>query len=146
MVVERLAQARAEPALQVAATLAATLGRLPSRVLLPALHAQAESVDFAATTLPGLRGERHLCGALIEGAFPLGPRLGCPMNITAFGNGDRLDVGVALDTAAFTDPDHLVACLQDAFAEYVSAAGGERVADRVAVTWPNPSAGAAAAD
>jgi hypothetical protein len=50
------------------------------------------------------------------------------MNITAFGNGDRLDVGVALDTSAFADPDHLVACLHDAFAEYIASAGGERVA------------------
>ena len=67
VVVERLAQARREPALRVASTLAATLGRLPARVLLPALHAQADSVDFAATTLPGLRGDRHICGAADRG-------------------------------------------------------------------------------
>ena len=79
---------------------AATLGRLPTRLLLPALHAQADSVDFAATALPGLRGARHICGSLIEASYPLGPRLGCPMNITAFGNDDRLDVGIALDPAA----------------------------------------------
>ena len=97
--VERLAQARQEPALQVASTLAATLGRLPTRLLLPALHAQADSVDFAATALPGLPGQRHLCGSLIEGSYPLGPRLGCPMNITAFGNEDRLDIGIAIDVA-----------------------------------------------
>ena len=54
---ERLAQARREPALQVASTLAATLGRMPTRILLPALRAQAESIDFAATALPGLRGD-----------------------------------------------------------------------------------------
>jgi WS/DGAT/MGAT family acyltransferase len=123
VVVERLAQARAEPALKVASTLVATLGRLPSRVLMPALRAQAESVDFAATTVPGLRGERHLCGSRIETIYPLGPRLGCPMNITAFGNGDRLDAGIALDPTAFADPDHLVECLRDAFAGYVAAAG-----------------------
>ena len=35
---------------------------------------------------PGLRGTRHICGSLIEASYPLGPRLGCPMNITAFGN------------------------------------------------------------
>ena len=113
VVVERLAQARREPALQVASTLAATLGRLPTRLLLPALHAQADSVDFAATALPGLRGPRHVCGSLIEAIYPLGPRLGCPMNITAFGNDDRLDVGIALDPAALEQPDLLVECLTE---------------------------------
>ena len=124
VVVERLAQARREPALQVASTVAATLGRLPTRLLLPALHAQADSVDFAATALPGLRGARHICGSLIDALYPLGPRLGCPMNITALGNGDRLDVGIALDHAAVEQPDLLVECLTDAFDSYVTTAAG----------------------
>ena len=122
VVVERLAQARREPALQVASTVAATLGRLPTRLLLPALHAQADSVDFAATALPGLRGARHICGSLIDAIYPLGPRLGCPMNITALGNDDRLDVGIALDHAAVEQPDLLVECLTDAFDSYVTTA------------------------
>ncbi len=119
---ERLAQARREPALQVASTLAATLGRMPTRILLPALRAQAESIDFAATALPGLRGERHLCGSRIEASYPLGPRLGCPMNVTAFGTDGRLDVGIALDPVAFTQPDLLVKCLREAFDGLVTAA------------------------
>lgn len=127
VVVERLAQARREPALQVASTLAATLGRLPTRLLLPALHAQADSVDFAATAVPGLRGTRHICGSVIETSYPLGPRLGCPMNITAFGNDGRLDVGIALDPIAVTQPDLLVECLTEAFSSYaVAAANGGR--------------------
>jgi diacylglycerol O-acyltransferase len=123
VVAERLAQAREEPALRVASTLAATIGRLPSRVLLPALHAQADSVDFAATTLPGLRGSRHICGARIDTSYPLGPRLGCPMNITAFGDDDRLDVGIALDPMVITQPDLLVECLTNAFASFAKVAG-----------------------
>lgn len=123
VVAERLSQARREPALRVASTVASTLGRLPPRVLMPALRAQAESVDFAATVLPGLRHDRHICGAAIESIFPLGPRLGCPVNVTAFGSADRLDIGIAVDPTAFTDPDLLVQCLTDAFAGYVTAAG-----------------------
>jgi diacylglycerol O-acyltransferase len=122
VVAERLAQARREPALRVASTVAATLGRLPPKVLLPALRAQAESVDFTATALPGLRGDRRICGSLIEESYPLGPRLGCPMNITAFGNAGRLDVGLALDPSAFADPELLVGCLTEAFAGYIAAA------------------------
>lgn len=122
VVVERLAQSRREPALRVASSLATTIGRLPNRLLLPALHAQADSVDFAATAIPGLRATRHICGARIEASYPLGPRLGCPMNITALGNDDRLDVGIALDPAAITEPDVLVECLVEAFARLATAA------------------------
>jgi hypothetical protein len=121
IVVERLAQARREPALQVASRVAQTLGRLPTRMLLPALHAQADSVDFAATALPGLPAGRHLCGAAIEGSYPLGPRLGCPMNITAFGDSDRLDVGIAIDPVAIAEPDYLVECLTRSFDTYRAA-------------------------
>ena len=129
IVVERLAQARREPALQVASTVAATLGRLPNQLLLPALHAQADSVDFAATAVPGLRGTRHICGAPIDAIYPLGPRLGCPMNITAFGKDDRLDVGIALDHAAIERPELLVECLTEAFDSYVTAALAGPTAD-----------------
>ena len=72
--------------------------------------------------MPGLRSERHICGPLIEASFPLGPRLGCPMNITAFGNAGRLDVGIALDPSAFADPELLVECLLEAFGGVRAAA------------------------
>jgi diacylglycerol O-acyltransferase / wax synthase len=141
VVVTRLAQARREPALRVVSSLAATIGRLPTRMLLPALHAQAQSIDFAATALPGLRGARHICGAQIESSFPLGPRLGCPMNITAFGNGDRLDIGIALDDRVFPDSEVLVDCLRDAFGTFATAAASGAGAVDVDVDgWSTPTA------
>ncbi len=115
VVAERLAQARCEPALRVATSLATTAGYLPTSMLLSALHAQAASVDFAATAVPGLRGARHICGSLIEAGYPLGPRLGCPMNVTALGNEDRLDIGVAIDPNVLDQTDLLVECLVEAF-------------------------------
>ncbi len=45
------------------------------------------------------------------------------MNITAFGNDGRLDIGIALDSLHFADPEHLLECLRDAFDSYLSAAG-----------------------
>jgi hypothetical protein len=119
VVADRLSQARREPALQIVSQLAATIRCLPNRLLVPALHAQAESVDFAATTLPGLRGSRHICGARVVGAYPLGPRLGCPMNITAFGSDDRLDLGIALDATVVVEPELFLECLTEAFDSYV---------------------------
>ena len=121
VVAERLARARSEPALSLTSALAATISRLPIRLLIPALHAQADTVDFAATTLPGSRSPRHLCGTAIQQSYPFGPRLGCPLNISAFGNEDRLDIGIAVDSATVTDPELLLDCLQMAFASFVPA-------------------------
>ena len=58
---------------------------------------------------------------MIAGSYPLGPRLGCPMNITAFGNDDRLDIGIAIDPSAITEPEYLVECLTRSFDTYRSA-------------------------
>jgi len=119
MVAERLAQARTEPALRLTNALAWGISRMPMRLMLPALHAQADSVDFAATALPGLRGDRHICGSRVEAVHPFGPRLGCPVNITALGNDDRLDVGIALDTAAVAEPDIFLRSMGEAFEMFV---------------------------
>jgi len=116
VVAERLTQARTEPALRFAPAVASTISYLPAQVLIPVLHAQAGTVDFAATLIPGLRGSGRICGARIETSYPFGPRLGCPVNLTAFGNKDRLDVGVALDPAAITEPAVFLECLGEAFA------------------------------
>ena len=118
VVAERLERARREPVVRIASGVASVVGRLPTRVLAPALHAQANSVDFVATTLPGFRTDRHIGGALIEECFPFGPRLGCLANISAFGNGDRLDIGISLDPNAITDPQGFVECLATAFHAY----------------------------
>jgi hypothetical protein len=105
-----------------------TVGRMPTRVLIPALHAQADTVDFAATTVPGSRSAQHICGATVEQSYPFGPRLGCPMNISALGNHDRLDIGIALDPSAVTDPDSLLDCLHTAFAGFKSGSGARKEA------------------
>jgi WS/DGAT/MGAT family acyltransferase len=125
VVAERLAAARHEPAARLTDTLAAAISRLPARLLVPALHAQAGSIDFVASALPGLRGPRQLCGATITAGYPFGPRLGSPVNVTAFGNDDRLDIGIAVDPVAVADPEALVECLASSFRLYAPAAGAE---------------------
>jgi diacylglycerol O-acyltransferase len=123
VVAERLARARREPAVRMTEMLASVASRLPHRLLMPAMRAQAASIDFVATTLPGARGVRHLCGAVVETSFPFGPRLGSLMNATAFGVGDRLDVGIALDPVAIAEPDVLVECVHEAFNSFAGTHG-----------------------
>src|SRR5262249_17360217 len=98
------------------------LARLPNRLLLPALHSQARSVDFAATSFPGLRGLHAICGAEIEQSYPFGPRLGCLMNVTGFAIGDHLDVGITLDPAPINHPELLLSCITEAFEHFTTAA------------------------
>jgi WS/DGAT/MGAT family acyltransferase len=119
IVADRLTRARDEPALRFAGMLASTVSYLPAPVLIPALHAQVGTVDFAATAIPGIRGSGQICGARIETSFPFGPRLGCPVNLTAFAHRDRLDVGVALDPAAITEPAVFLECLGEAYTSLV---------------------------
>jgi hypothetical protein len=99
-------------------TLASTISRLPTRVLVPALHAQAATVDFVATALPGFRAHATICGGRVLASYPFGPRLGCSINVTALGNTNRLDLGIAIDPTAVTDVDLLLACLAEAFNRY----------------------------
>jgi len=87
------------------------------------MRAQANTVDFVATSLPGIRGVRHIGGAVIEKSFPFGPRLGSLVNVTGYGVDDRLDVGVALDPSAITEPELLVECMVKAFEGFVAAHG-----------------------
>src|SRR5205823_8556683 len=56
-----LTSVAAEPGLAVAEGLAGLISLLPASVLVPALRAQARTVDFAASIVPGLRSrsEEH---------------------------------------------------------------------------------------
>ena len=123
VITERLARSRREPALHATELLASAISYLPTRFLMPALRAQAKSVDFVATSLPGVHSGQHICGAVIEESYPFGPRLGSLMNITGFGIGDRLNVGIGLDPVAITEPGVLVDCMLDAFQSFTRPHG-----------------------
>jgi diacylglycerol O-acyltransferase / wax synthase len=120
---ERLSRARQEPALHLTEMLTSVISYLPSRVLVPALRAQAGSVDFVATALPGIHGVRQVCGAAVEMFVPFGPRLGSLMNVTGFGVDDRLDVGIVLDPTAISEPEMLVECMKEAFQGFAGTNG-----------------------
>jgi len=123
VVAERLRRARHEPALHVTEMLTSAISHLPTRFLASTMRAQANTVDYVATSLPGIRGVRHIGGAVIEKSFPFGPRLGTLMNITGFGVDDRLDVGIALDPTAIAEPELLIECMTRAFQGFVAPHG-----------------------
>src|SRR5258706_3787524 len=60
----------AEPGLTMAEGLAGLISLLPASVLVPALPAQARTVDFATSIVPGLRSRRYIAGASVEASWP----------------------------------------------------------------------------
>src|SRR5206468_11819410 len=80
----------AEPGLTMDEGLAGLISLLPASVLVPALRAQARTVDFAASIVPGLRSGRLMAGASVEASWPMGPRVGCAVNFTLLTCDDRL--------------------------------------------------------
>ncbi len=116
IVADRLAYASREPATQLTGVLTSAVNLLPGRALVAAVRSQVAAVDFVTTTLPGRRTLGTVCGARILASHPFGPRAGRLVNVTAFGNGDSLDLGIATDPVAIRDPEVLVECLQQAFA------------------------------
>jgi WS/DGAT/MGAT family acyltransferase len=116
-----LANVAAEPGLTMADGLAGLISLLPASVLVPALRAQARTVDFAASIVPGLRSGRYMAGARVEASWPIGPRVGCAVNFTLLTCDDRLHLGVNLDPAAVTDPAALMECLAESFGDLLEA-------------------------
>jgi WS/DGAT/MGAT family acyltransferase len=116
-----LADLAAEPGLTMADGLAGLISLLPASVLVPALRAQARTVDFAASIVPGLRSGRYMAGAPVVASWPMGPRVGCAVNFTLLTCDDRLHLGVNLDPAAVTDPAALMECLAESFADLLAA-------------------------
>ena len=116
-----LANLAAEPGLTMADGLAGLISLLPASVLVPALRAQAHTVDFAASIVPGLRSGRFMAGAPVEASWPMGPRVGCAVNFTLLTCDDRLHLGVNLDPAAVTDAAALMECVAESFGDLLAA-------------------------
>lgn len=116
-----LAEVAAEPGISMADSLAGLISLLPPSVLVPALRAQARTVDFAASIVPGLRSGRYMAGAAVEASWPMGPRVGCAVNFTLLTCDERLHLGVNLDPAAIADPAALMECLAESFGDLLEA-------------------------
>jgi hypothetical protein len=62
------------------------------------------------------------------------------LNVSGFGNEDRLDVGLVIDPIAISDPEGLVDCVKAAFAGFVSGSGGSPVEAPSGSTSPTAAA------
>lgn len=119
---DTLRRARSERALRSADAIAGFAAVFPTSLLVAATRSQVRTIDFACSNLRGSPVPLYLAGARIEANFPFGPRTGSALNLTVLSYVDRLDIGIHSDPDAVTEPELLLVCLRDAFAEVTGLA------------------------
>ena len=122
-IARRVTAERAEPALRFAEAFAGLLRRLPASLRLRLFGGMLKGVDVLASNVAGVTFPLYLAGARIAGLVAFGPPLGAALNVTLLSYLDRASIGVVTDTRAIPDPDVLVACLQEGFAEVLASTG-----------------------
>jgi diacylglycerol O-acyltransferase len=112
---DRITNVRHEPALAAADSFAGLAAGLPTSVIVGLLRNQTKSVDFATSNLRGSPIDLYIGGARITGSYPMGPRSGCAVNVTALSYCGDLCLGIHSDPAALTDPDAFLECIGESF-------------------------------
>ena len=114
---ELVATQRAEPALSFTEAIAGVLNRLPTGITTQIFGGMLKGMDFVTSNVPGAPIPVYLAGAQVEANYALGPLSGAAINATLLSHVDEVFVGINSDPAAVPDPDVLVECLEDGFAE-----------------------------
>ncbi len=120
--------ARVEPALETQTVFARAMNLLPAEVGAFATRVGV-AADVSASNVPGLVHETYLAGAKVERTYPFGPLPGVALMATMVTHCGTCCIGLNMDGSVITDPDVLVACLNDGLAEVLALA-------------PRPAAGA----
>jgi diacylglycerol O-acyltransferase len=118
---DRLAVVKADPALALTDTVASAFTGLPAPLLVRLVRQQVETVDFAASNVPGVASKVYLAGAKLRSTHPMGPTVGTAFNATAMSYRGRLFVGLNMDTAAVADPTLLVDSMRSGFEELIGS-------------------------
>ncbi len=95
---------------------ASVLASLPPALVARVARQQTSSVDFAASTLPGLASTRWLAGARVLHSHPMGPTGGTAFLATVLSSAGTLDLGLCCDRGAVLDPAELAERIGTGFA------------------------------
>ena len=96
--------------------IAGTLNLLPRA----SIGGMLKHIDFLASNVPGIGMPLYLTGAKVEGFYGFGPTIGASLNVTLMSYCDTCFVGVNVDTGAVPDPDVMMECLRQGFAEVLA--------------------------
>ena len=105
--------ARHEPSLPATDAIASALNLLPASYL----GGVFKHMDFLASNVPGSPFPLYLSGSKITGFSAFGPTIGSAFNTTLVTYCGTCHIGINIDTAAVPDPDVLIECLHEGFAE-----------------------------
>lgn len=105
---------------------AAAARLLPSAALLSIVGRTTGAIDFVCSNVRAAPFDLYIAGAHLDGNYPLGPLLNTSFNLTTMSYRGWLFLGLLADRAAVTDPDGLLAALDDAYTEVLAAGGVSR--------------------
>jgi hypothetical protein len=109
---ELVLEARSEPAADILALGAPALARLPVAAVARWYLGQTAQIDLQASNVAGIPVPVYMAGAKIERMFPFAPAPGCGVMATLVSHTGVCCIGVTIDTAAVTEPDRFLRCLQ----------------------------------
>jgi len=107
---------RGEPALAHTQGIARSLNLLPRSYVGNML----KRIEAVASNVPGVPVPVWLAGARLTGFYGFGPTIGAAMNLTLMSYAGTCHIGVNVDARAVPDPEALLPCLRDAFADVVA--------------------------
>jgi WS/DGAT/MGAT family acyltransferase len=105
--------ARQEPSLPVTDAIAGVLTMLPVSYVGGVL----KHIDLVASNIPGAPIPIYIAGSKITGFFAFAPTIGASLNMALVSYVGMCYIGVNIDTAAIPDPEVLLSCLRESFAE-----------------------------
>jgi WS/DGAT/MGAT family acyltransferase len=114
------------------ASLAGLANLLPTSVMTRVARSQVTKMDFATSNLRGARVPLYVCGSKVLFNVSMGPVAGTAFNATTISYNGSLDIGIFLDPEAVDKPGDLQRCVEEAFADLISASARKPAAPRKA--------------
>lgn len=118
-----LSDVKGERALGSVEAMASWLTLLPSIAVVRAGQHMAGSVDFVCSNVKAAPFDLYMGGALIGSNYPIGPLAGTAFNLTTMSYRGSMCMGLVVDPAAVSDPDQLLADIEQAYRDLLGAAG-----------------------
>ncbi|HZC52797.1 MAG TPA: wax ester/triacylglycerol synthase domain-containing protein [Mycobacterium sp.] len=88
----------------------------------PYLGGIFKRVELLASDVPGVPQPMWLAGARVVGYYAFGPTIGSGLNATLMSYAGTCNVGINVDTGAVDDPQAMLECVREGFAEVLALA------------------------
>jgi putative phosphoserine phosphatase / 1-acylglycerol-3-phosphate O-acyltransferase len=111
--------ARTEPSISAFGAVAPLASWLPDQVFTNVAETAA-GIEVLISNAGGHPGPAHVSGARLTRVVPIAPLAGARMGMVMYSLDGRCHIGVNLDTAAVTEPELFMKCLQRGFDEVIA--------------------------